>query len=111
MPRQSYYDEVEIEDFKWDPEKKVFHYPCPCGDRFEITKGQLRDGDDVATCPSCSLLLRVVYEWVSCGVINFLANVLNLVCRTTTRTTIRMKKGKLQHHQPKKCSPHHHSGQ
>lgn len=65
MPRQSYYDEVEIEDFKWDPEKKVFHYPCPCGDRFEITKGQLRDGDDVATCPSCSLLLRVVYEWVS----------------------------------------------
>jgi hypothetical protein len=31
-------DELEIEDFAWDDEKKVFHYPCPCGDRFEITR-------------------------------------------------------------------------
>ena len=59
------YDEIEIEDFTWDADAKVYHYPCPCGDRFEITKSQLRDGDEVAKCPSCSLLIRVIYEWVS----------------------------------------------
>lgn len=31
-------DEIEIEDFAWDEERRVYHYPCPCGDRFEITK-------------------------------------------------------------------------
>ncbi|TKA54650.1 Diphthamide biosynthesis protein 3 [Rhodotorula sp. CCFEE 5036] len=58
----SYYDELEIEDFAWDDAKKVFHYPCPCGDRFEITRAQLAKGEEVATCPSCSLLVRVVYD-------------------------------------------------
>ncbi|WWD17152.1 hypothetical protein CI109_101589 [Kwoniella shandongensis] len=53
----NYYDEVEIEDFAWDPVAKLFHYPCPCGDRFEISKGQLRDGEEIAICPSCSLIL------------------------------------------------------
>lgn len=61
----SYYDELEIEDFTWDEEAKVFHYPCPCGDRFEISKGQLRDGEEIATCPSCSLIVRVIYDYVS----------------------------------------------
>ena len=60
-----YYDEIEIEDFAWDPHAKVFHYPCPCGDRFEITKAQLRDGEEIAICPSCSLTLRVIYDYVS----------------------------------------------
>jgi diphthamide biosynthesis protein 3 len=60
----NYYDELEIEDFSWDPVAKVFHYPCPCGDRFEISKGQLRNGEEVATCPSCSLIVRVVYDYV-----------------------------------------------
>jgi len=58
----SFYDEVEIEDFAWDDGKQVFHFPCPCGDRFEITKGQLGRGDDVAVCPSCSLLVRVIFD-------------------------------------------------
>ncbi|RSH87215.1 Diphthamide biosynthesis protein 3 [Saitozyma podzolica] len=60
----NYYDELEIEDFSWDPVAKVFHYPCPCGDRFEISKGQLRNGEEVATCPSCSLIVRVVYDYL-----------------------------------------------
>ncbi|GEM06454.1 hypothetical protein Rt10032_c01g0471 [Rhodotorula toruloides] len=55
-------DELEIEDFAWDDVKKVFHYPCPCGDRFEISRAQLAKGEEVATCPSCSLLVRVVYD-------------------------------------------------
>jgi len=57
-----YYDEVEIEDMQWDEEKRVFHYPCPCGDRFEISRKQLANYEDVATCPSCSLIIRVVYD-------------------------------------------------
>lgn len=58
----AYYDEIEIEDMTWDAEKKVFHYPCPCGDRFEITKKQLKNYEDIATCPSCSLIIRVIYD-------------------------------------------------
>jgi len=58
----AYYDEIEIEDMAWDEEKGVFHYPCPCGDRFEISRKQLANYEDVATCPSCSLIIRVVYD-------------------------------------------------
>lgn len=32
------YDEIEIEDFDFDSEFKTFYYPCPCGDRFQITE-------------------------------------------------------------------------
>ena len=58
----AYYDEIEIEDMAWDDVKKVFHYPCPCGDRFEISRKQLKNYEDTATCPSCSLIIRVVYD-------------------------------------------------
>lgn len=57
-----YYDEIEIEDMVWDDIKGVYHYPCPCGDRFEISKAQLANYEDIATCPSCSLIIRVVYD-------------------------------------------------
>lgn len=33
-----YHDEVEIEDFEFDEETEMYYYPCPCGDRFEISK-------------------------------------------------------------------------
>ncbi|KAE9550187.1 hypothetical protein FO519_006595 [Halicephalobus sp. NKZ332] len=57
-----FHDEVEIEDFELDEEKQVYHYPCPCGDRFEISLEMLEMGEDVATCPSCSLIVRVIYD-------------------------------------------------
>lgn len=56
------YDEVEIEDMDYDEESETYYYPCPCGDRFFITKDDLMDGEDIATCPSCSLRLRVIYD-------------------------------------------------
>ena len=28
------YETVEIEDMSWDCEKRVYSYPCPCGDTF-----------------------------------------------------------------------------
>jgi len=58
----AYYDEIEIEDMTWDEVKGVYHYPCPCGDRFEISRKQLTDYEDIATCPSCSLIIRVIYD-------------------------------------------------
>ncbi|XP_041460487.1 DPH3 homolog [Lytechinus variegatus] len=57
-----FHDEVEIEDFEYDEETEIYHYPCPCGDRFEITKEALCNGEEVATCPSCSLILKVIYD-------------------------------------------------
>lgn len=56
------YDEIEIEDMTFDANLQIYHYPCPCGDRFEIAIASLRDGEDVAVCPSCSLMIRVVYD-------------------------------------------------
>ena len=94
----SYYDEVEvrppppsmeihrltskqIEDMEFDEENLLFHSPCPCGDRFEISlvssnlvlyylpvtdccdkQAQLHEGEDIARCPSCSLIIRVIYD-------------------------------------------------
>lgn len=60
-----FHDEVEIEDFDYDEELETYYYPCPCGDRFEITREMLADGEDVATCPSCSLIIKVIYDIVS----------------------------------------------
>ncbi|OAL35943.1 diphthamide biosynthesis protein 3 [Fonsecaea nubica] len=56
------YDEIEIEDMTYDPTLQIYHYPCPCGDRFEISLGSLKEGEDVAVCPSCSLMVRVIFD-------------------------------------------------
>ncbi|GFP90717.1 diphthamide biosynthesis protein 3 [Phtheirospermum japonicum] len=56
------YDDVEIEDMEWNEELQAFTYPCPCGDLFQITKEDLRIGEDIATCPSCSLYITVIYN-------------------------------------------------
>lgn len=62
---ENIYDEIEIEDMTYDPALEIYHYPCPCGDRFEIAIADLRDNEDIAVCPSCSLMIRVIYEVVS----------------------------------------------
>jgi diphthamide biosynthesis protein 3 len=56
------YDEIEIEDMTFDRTLHIYHYPCPCGDRFEISIADLRDGEEIAVCPSCSLMIRVVFD-------------------------------------------------
>lgn len=58
----SAYDEVEIEDMEWNAELGAYTYPCPCGDLFQITLADLRLGEEIARCPSCSLFLTVVYN-------------------------------------------------
>ena len=61
---ESFYDEIEIEDMTFDKDLQIYHFPCPCGDRFEIHIGDLRDGEDVAVCPSCSLMIKVIFDQV-----------------------------------------------
>ena len=56
------YDEIEIEDMTFDKTLQIYHYPCPCGDRFEIGITDLRDGEEIAVCPSCSLMIRVIFD-------------------------------------------------
>jgi diphthamide biosynthesis protein 3 len=37
-----FHDEVEIEDFEYNEETEMYYYPCPCGDRFQISKVYLK---------------------------------------------------------------------
>lgn len=55
------HDDVEIEDFEYEPETDTFKYPCPCGDEFSVSCDDLLDGCKFAKCPSCSLMVRVIY--------------------------------------------------
>ncbi|CAH4034871.1 DPH3 homolog [Pieris brassicae] len=57
-----FHDEVEIEDFEYDEDEGMYYYPCPCGDQFQISKEDLMAGEEVATCPSCSLVVKVIYD-------------------------------------------------
>ena len=59
----AFHDEIEIEDMTFDEDKQIYQYPCPCGDKFEITLEDLKCGEEVATCPSCSLIIRVIYDF------------------------------------------------
>lgn len=56
------YDTVEIEDMSFNEDLGSFFFPCPCGDKFVITMADLQNGDDIATCPSCSLRIKVIYD-------------------------------------------------
>jgi len=58
------YDEIEIEDCFYDVTLQIYHHPCPCGDRFEISIADMRDGEDIARCPSCSLMIRIIFDAV-----------------------------------------------
>mmetsp|Transcript_28498 Transcript_28498/g.32585 ORF Transcript_28498/g.32585 Transcript_28498/m.32585 type:complete len:92 (-) Transcript_28498:675-950(-) len=58
----SIYEEIEIEDMTYDEDEFMYTYPCPCGDHFSITLEELWDGEDVATCPSCTLRISVIYD-------------------------------------------------
>ncbi|KAL1582871.1 Diphthamide biosynthesis protein 3 [Cladosporium halotolerans] len=62
MSDENIYDEIEIEDMTYDAALETYTYPCPCGDRFQITIDDLRDGEEIAVCPSCSLMIRVIFD-------------------------------------------------
>jgi diphthamide biosynthesis protein 3 len=47
---------------EWVAELETFFYPCPCGDRFQVTLEELMMGEEIARCPSCSLMIKVIYD-------------------------------------------------
>ncbi|KAJ3430713.1 diphthamide biosynthesis protein [Anaeramoeba flamelloides] len=53
---------VDIDEMDWDGYKKVFHYPCPCGGRFEVSQEDLEEGIPIAICDCCSLAIYVIYD-------------------------------------------------
>ena len=59
---ENIYDEIEIDDLDYDADDGTFYYPCPCGDKFRITADQLKEGVSIATCPSCSLQIRIIFD-------------------------------------------------
>eukprot|EP00469_Lotharella_globosa_P018646 CAMPEP_0167812938 /NCGR_PEP_ID=MMETSP0112_2-20121227/1551_1 /TAXON_ID=91324 /ORGANISM="Lotharella globosa, Strain CCCM811" /LENGTH=181 /DNA_ID=CAMNT_0007711915 /DNA_START=14 /DNA_END=559 /DNA_ORIENTATION=- len=56
------YEEVRIEDMDYDEDEDMFTYQCPCGDLFFIYTEDLENGEDIAHCPSCSLVIKVLYN-------------------------------------------------
>lgn len=56
------YEEVEIEDMTFHEDTQIYTYPCPCGDKFSIGLDELYDEENIATCPSCTLRIRVIYD-------------------------------------------------
>ena len=67
------YDEIEIEDCFYDETLQIYHHPCPCGDRFEISIFDMRDGEDIARCPSCSLMIRIIFDPVCADPVSTMA--------------------------------------
>lgn len=59
---QTVYDEVDLEDMAWSDALAAYTYQCPCGDLFQITRSELNAGEEIARCPSCSLVIRVLYD-------------------------------------------------
>ncbi len=56
------WDEVDLLDMAFEAAREVYTYPCPCGDLFMMPVDDLLCAEDLAPCPSCSLLLRVKYD-------------------------------------------------
>ncbi|KAJ9463903.1 Diphthamide biosynthesis protein 3 [Diplonema papillatum] len=54
------YEEVPLAKMEWLEDEGLFAYDCPCGDLFTATKEELRNGQCVLVCPTCSLAVRVV---------------------------------------------------
>lgn len=52
------HDEVEIEDFEYDPEADTFTYPCPCGDEFVVLRVGRRDNNRLTSF----LLKQIINE-------------------------------------------------
>lgn len=66
------YEEVNLQDMEFDGLDQQLLYPCPCGDLFELSLSELRSavaaatdcrGWAVASCPACSLRIRVIFDF------------------------------------------------
>ncbi|XP_054329263.1 diphthamide biosynthesis protein 3-like [Pongo pygmaeus] len=55
-------DELEVKDFQYEEDSDSYFYRCPCGDNLSITKEDLENVEDMATCPSCPLIIKVICD-------------------------------------------------
>lgn len=56
------YEECPLDEMEYDSSGDMFVFLCPCGDLFQITSKELREGNRIARCPSCSLQLKVLID-------------------------------------------------
>ncbi|KAM7455316.1 hypothetical protein BLSTO_03928 [Blastocystis sp. subtype 1] len=56
------YEELFLDQLTFVPEEQCFTYPCPCGDTFTFFVEELQQGECIATCPSCSLNVKLVLK-------------------------------------------------
>lgn len=56
------HEEVNLSEMEFDEELEGYLYDCPCGDEFFISIQDLKNGLNIAECPSCSLKLRVLFN-------------------------------------------------
>lgn len=56
------YEEVPFTDMELDESTQTYTYACPCGDRFTISLDELREGEEIAPCNDCSLVIRVLID-------------------------------------------------
>lgn len=54
--------QVNIEDFTYDEDLETYFHPCSCGEKYEIFKGDLINGEDMATCCGCSMKIKIIYN-------------------------------------------------
>ncbi|XP_037654646.1 DPH3 homolog [Choloepus didactylus] len=57
-----FHKEMDIEDFWYHKDLETYFYPCPCGDNFFVAKEDLENGKDMAMCPNCFLIIKVIYD-------------------------------------------------
>lgn len=57
------HEEVSLDKFEYDDELDGYLYPCPCGDEFFISVDDLKKGASIADCDSCSLKVKVIYDY------------------------------------------------
>jgi diphthamide biosynthesis protein 3 len=61
-PTTTVYDTIEIDDMDYDEDEQIYYYPCPCGDQFTITVAEMYEGENIAKCSSCTLMIRIIYD-------------------------------------------------
>ena len=55
------YDEIDLEDMDWNSSRRV-HVPVPVRRPLPDHPRELRAGEEAGHCPSCSLVITVVYD-------------------------------------------------
>uniref|UniRef100_A0A8C3VGI6 Diphthamide biosynthesis protein 3 n=1 Tax=Catagonus wagneri TaxID=51154 RepID=A0A8C3VGI6_9CETA len=58
---------MEITDLEYDQALEMYFYLCESGDNFIPMKEELENEEDIAMCPGCSLIIKVIDDQFTCG--------------------------------------------